>query len=130
MNEPPWVALIDDDEAIRRSLARLLRSARIHAVAFSSAEEFLGRLSGSEPACLVLDVQLGAGLNGFELRQRLECTGRSVPIIFMTGQLGGSFAPAPATDPVQDILLKPFEAEEVLTRVRRHIWASSGTTPS
>ena len=46
-----WVSVIDDDESLRAAVVLLLRSAGIHARAFGSAEEFLGRADGPEPKC-------------------------------------------------------------------------------
>lgn len=124
MCEPSWVAIIDDDESVRTSLARLLRCAGIAAVAIDSAETFLDRSAGSEPACILLDVHLGAGLNGLEFRERLRSTGRSLPIVFMTGMPEGPLPRALSEDGAVDVLCKPFEADDVLARVRRHVYGA------
>src|SRR6187431_157724 len=76
-----WVAIVDDDESIRRSLARVFRINGIAARTFASAEEFLNFCCDDEPRCLVLDVQLG-GMTGFELKDRLHANGRTAPIVF------------------------------------------------
>ena len=78
-----WVAIVDDDESIRRSLARIFRINGISARTFASAEDFLSFCSDDEPRCLVLDVQLG-GMSGFELKDRLYANGRTAPIIFLS----------------------------------------------
>jgi len=77
------VAVVDDDELMRRSTRRLLRSAGLRAEAFASAEEFL--LSGlvAETACLVLDLRM-PGTNGLQLQQHLIETSNPVPIIFLS----------------------------------------------
>ena len=84
MREQPWVSVIDDDASLRAALVLLLRSSGIHARGFASAEDFLGRADGLDPTCVLLDVHLGTGLTGYELKERLESEGRPLPIIFMT----------------------------------------------
>ena len=130
MNERQWVAVIDDDESVRTSLSRILGCADIEASGFGSGEEFLLRADGSEPTCLVLDIHLGSGLNGFELKERLEAEGRAPPIIFMTGHadipLPERWKPGGAVD----CLRKPFATEELLSRVRCHLRAALNGSPA
>jgi FixJ family two-component response regulator len=79
-----YVAVVDDDENICRSFARLLRAAGLQAVTYDSAESFLADKKHPEFGCLVLDIQLG-GMSGIELAQQLTATGqRKPPIIFIT----------------------------------------------
>ena len=123
MSEQPWVSVIDDDESLRAAVVLLLRSAGIHARGFGSAEEFLGRADGPEPTCAVLDVQLGTGLNGYELKERLESEGRALPIIFMTAQSELPIRMSRDTDAVANCLRKPFGKDDLLARVRRMLGA-------
>lgn len=86
MDEPssaPCVAVVDDDESMCRSLARLLRASGIRSKLFSSAESFLQDQECPHFACLILDVHLG-GMSGIELQERLATTGSSTPVIFIT----------------------------------------------
>ena len=62
----PWVAVIDDHDSLRTSLVRALRLEGIKAHGFESAEGYLDRDPRSEPACLVLDMQLPK-MSGHEL---------------------------------------------------------------
>jgi FixJ family two-component response regulator len=78
-----YVAVVDDDENICRSFARLLRAAGLQAVTYDSAESFLADKKHPEFGCLVLDIQLG-GISGIELAQQLTATGQRTPIIFVT----------------------------------------------
>ena len=54
----PWVAVVDDEEPVCRSLLRLLRSAGIKARGFYSGVEFLDSLALSKPICVILDVNM------------------------------------------------------------------------
>ena len=78
-----YVAVIDDDESLGRSLGRLLRASGIEAITFVSAEAFLADTKQPRFDCLVLDVQLG-GMSGISLAQRLVAEGGHPPFIFIT----------------------------------------------
>jgi FixJ family two-component response regulator len=78
----PLVFVVDDDDSVRRALARLLRSAGHCVELFASATEFLTHANlSTRPACLVLDIAL-PDVNGLQLQREL---GASIPIIFITG---------------------------------------------
>jgi FixJ family two-component response regulator len=80
---PIYVAVVDDDESLCRSLGRLLRAANIQPVTYASAEAFLADDKHPKFDCLVLDIHLG-GMSGIELGQRLVAEGRRAPFIFIT----------------------------------------------
>jgi FixJ family two-component response regulator len=75
------VAIVDDDESIRRALGRLLGAAGYNIALFPSAEAFLD--ADTRPDCLVLDVRL-PGVSGIELERRLRILDVRVPIVFIT----------------------------------------------
>src|SRR5690349_14778072 len=123
MSEQQWVSVVDDDESLRTALVRLLRSVGIHARGFGSAEEFLGRADGPEPACALLDIHLGTGMNGYELKEQLESEGRAPPIVFMTAHAELPMRMLQDPDAVANCLRKPFDKDELLARVRRVLGA-------
>jgi FixJ family two-component response regulator len=75
------VAIIDDDESLRRALERVFRAAGYDVALFASAEEFLD--ADNRPDCLILDVKL-PGISGVELERRLRILDVRVPILFIT----------------------------------------------
>lgn len=77
------VAIIDDDQSVRKSLSRLLHVMQMETVGYSSAEAFIGDPNRVQFDCLLLDVQLG-GMTGLELQQHLKAEQYPVPIIFIT----------------------------------------------
>jgi FixJ family two-component response regulator len=79
-----YVAIIDDDESLSRSLGRFLRASGIQATAYASAEAFLAGSERSRFDCLIIDVQLGGGMTGLDLSQRLAASGSTIPVIFNT----------------------------------------------
>jgi FixJ family two-component response regulator len=74
----PIIAIVDDDDSVRRSLLRLVQSAGYAAEGFASARSFLDWLRQGRAACLLLDVHMSE-MSGFDLQDRL-----AVPIIFIT----------------------------------------------
>jgi FixJ family two-component response regulator len=81
---PLHVAVVDDDQSVRRSFSRLLRAAGMRAFPYGSAEAFLTDTGQPPFDCLVLDVRLG-GMSGIELAHCLAATGGGAPVIFVTG---------------------------------------------
>ena len=78
-----YVAVVDDDENVCRSFARLLRAAGMQAITYLSAEAFLADLKHPQFDCLVLDVQL-TGMSGLELQRHLTGKAPAAPVIFIT----------------------------------------------
>ncbi len=82
-NLQQFVFIVDDDESVRRSMKRLLRSAGFQAETFASAQEFLDADRSYEGACVVADVMM-PGLGGLDLRERLAGMGSTIPVILVT----------------------------------------------
>jgi FixJ family two-component response regulator len=120
VSERQTVVVVDDDDDLRKALARLLRGHGYEVKAFDSAEAFLAEQEPSAPACLVLDVSL-PDLDGLGLQCRLAETGRSCPIVFLTG-----FGDIPKSvraikAGAADFLTKPAKAEVLLPALRAAI---------
>ena len=85
MLEPaPFVAIVDDEEPIRKALVRLMRSAKLEAEAFSSGAAFLDSLARRRPDCLILDLHM-PGMTALHVLRRLQRSGVHVPTIVITG---------------------------------------------
>jgi len=80
----PVVFVVDDEEAVRKSLSRLLRTLGFDAEAFPSAESFLARYAGDDSACLLLDLRM-PGMSGLDLIDELRRRQSTLSIIVMTG---------------------------------------------
>lgn len=83
-NRRSFVAVVDDEESVRRALLRLLRAANLDAEAFASGEAFLESLDKFRPDCVVLDLQMPE-MNGLELQLRLAERGIRLPVVVITG---------------------------------------------
>ncbi|MGV3532293.1 MAG: response regulator transcription factor [Chthoniobacteraceae bacterium] len=108
------VAIVDDDESVRVSLARLLRSVRVQAETFSSADAFLDRDEHEGPSCVVLDLRM-PGLNGLDLQQTLGR--RETQIVFLTGHGDVPTCAQAMKAGAIDFLTKPVDADELLRAV-------------
>jgi FixJ family two-component response regulator len=78
-----YVGVVDDDESLRRALARLLRAAGMRPITYASAEAFRAAVKPPRFDCLVLDVHL-PGMSGLDLRNRLVAEGVATPVLFVT----------------------------------------------
>jgi len=77
------IYIIDDDAAVRDSLASLISTMEMNAKTFSSAEEFLAAFDPSRHGCVVTDVRM-LGMSGLDLQDHLSARGIEIPIIIVT----------------------------------------------
>ena len=80
----PLVAVVDDEESVRKALGRLLRSAGLDTVAYPSGDEFLETVSELKPDCVVLDLHMPK-VDGFRVQSWLSRVGLGIPVIVITG---------------------------------------------
>src|SRR6201997_1254936 len=112
----PSVLVIDDDPEFRDSVARLLRTVRLHTRQFSSVSEFLKADPSEGPTCLVLDVRM-PGRSGLELQRDLAAATRQVPIIFITAHADVPMTVQAMKGGAIEFLTKPFRDQELLDAV-------------
>lgn len=112
------VFVIDDDEAVRKSLKRLLSSADYDSEAFKSAGDFLSRPPHSGPSCLLVDVQM-PGLNGLALQDSLIQRRREEQLVFITGHGDIPMCAQAMKAGAVDFLPKPFKPNDLLKCVDR-----------
>jgi len=112
------IFVIDDDESVRKSLRRLLKSADYQAEAFESASDFLERAPWPGAACVIVDVQM-PGLNGIEFQKALIDRRRPEQLIFITGYGNIPMCAEAMKAGAVDFLPKPFKPRELLKCVER-----------
>jgi len=113
----PTVFVVDDDDAIRRSIQWLLQSVHLTSVMHASAQDFLSQYSPAQPGCLVLDVRM-PGMSGLELLDHLQAEHIDIPVIMMTGHGDIPMAVRALKRGVLDFLQKPFNNQEMLDRIQ------------
>jgi FixJ family two-component response regulator len=111
------VFVVDDDEAVRKAISRLLRSAGIAAAVFASPKEFLAQYNPATPGCLLLDMAM-PDLDGLQLQTALNEKGCILPIIFLTGHGDVSKSVQAMKQGAFDFLSKPAKDKDLLTAVR------------
>jgi len=114
------VFVVDDDEAVRKAVSRLLRSAGIAAAVFASPREFLAQYNPATPGCLVLDMAM-PDINGLQLQTALTEKGCILPIIFLTGHGDVSKSVQAMKHGAFDFFSKPVKEKDLLPAVRAAI---------
>ena len=116
----PVIFIVDDDPSVRKSLARLIRSAGYTVETFASAQEFLAREPSVGPCCLVLDVRM-PGVTGLDLQRTLASALHRIPIVFMTGHGDIPMSVTAMKTGAVDFLTKPFDGKDLLGAVQRAV---------
>jgi two-component system response regulator FixJ len=111
------VHVVDDDAAVRDSLAFLLDSAGLAVQTYDSATQFLAAATGLGAGCVLTDVRM-PDLDGLALQRRLTEAGVTLPVIVMTGHGDIPIAVAALKAGAVDFLEKPFDDERLIVAVR------------
>jgi two-component system, LuxR family, response regulator FixJ len=114
------VYLVDDEFAVRDSLALLIESTGQTVRSFRSAEGFLNNYDPKQPGCLLLDVRMPS-MSGLELQDELLRREISIPIIFISGHAGIPDSAKAFRAGAVDFLEKPFDNEILLERIEEAI---------
>ena len=112
------IYIVDDDEAYRKSIVRLLKSFGYFAESFSSAQSFLDSVPVDYKAGLVILDLCMPGMNGFELQDKLKKLRSELKIIFVTAYP----KPGDRDHAIQagaiGFLQKPFQEESLLELIK------------
>ena len=118
------VYVIDDDESVRRSLLRLLRSANLIGEAFPSAEEFLNQPRQCKNACLLVDLRM-PGISGFGLQESLLSQGVDIPVIVISASDDAKTRERARELGAVVFFRKPVDDQALLDAI---LWAITGNT--
>jgi FixJ family two-component response regulator len=110
------VFIVDDDVAVRDSLALLLGLKGYRTAIFSSAEDFLAAYRKDWRGCLVLDIKM-SGMTGLELQAQLTSQGIELPIVIITGHGDAASARSALKSGAVDFLEKPPDEEQLVAAV-------------
>jgi two-component system response regulator FixJ len=117
MPNDPVVHVVDDDEAMRQSLAFLLDSARLKVRTYESAVAFLDRIGAAEPGCVITDVRM-PDVSGIDLLRRLKQLEVPLPVIMITGHGDVPLAVEAMKLGAVEFLEKPFDDDVLLAAVK------------
>lgn len=110
------VHLVDDDEAIRRSVGFMLKTSGYHVRTYESGVDLLKAASNLEPGCILLDIRM-PGMDGLEAQAALRDRGITLPVIIMTGHGDVSLAVQAMRAGAVDFIEKPFEKAVLLSAI-------------
>lgn len=111
------VHVVDDDLAVRQSLAFLLASDGLAVRLHESASAFLENVEGSASGCVVTDVRM-PGIDGIEFLRRLKARGSLLPVIVMTGHADVPMAVEAMKEGAIDFIEKPFDDDLLIATIR------------
>jgi FixJ family two-component response regulator len=118
MSAKPLIHIVDDDEAMRDSLAWLLDGDRYAVHTYASGEDFLERHAPGRPACVILDIRM-PGISGVEVHERLVRRGAATPVIFVTGHGDVPMAVEAIKRGAFDFIEKPFSETKLMAVISR-----------
>ena len=111
------VHIVDDDEAVRQSLAFLLSSTGLAVRVYDSATSFLAGLASVKGGCLITDMRM-PDMTGLELLHQLRAKACGLPAIVITGHGDVALAVEAMKAGAVDFIEKPFDQEAILTAVK------------
>ena len=107
------VFVVDDDAAVRDSLALLVQSVGLEVEIYPTAQDFLDAYRPDRPGCLITDIRM-PGMSGLELQERLAADGVPIPVIVLTGHGDVPAAVRALKSGAVDFVEKPFNPQELL----------------
>ena len=117
MNDKTVIHVIDDDAAMRNSLAFLLDVNGFQPQVYESADAFLGAADRAALDCVISDIRM-PGLNGIELVRKLKGEGSACPVILITGHGDVALAVEAMKAGAVDFIEKPFDDAALLGAIR------------
>lgn len=117
MSDKPVIHVVDDDPAIRDSLAFLLDVNGFQSKTYESANAFLANVAIDAPACVVSDIRM-PGMNGIELVRELKTKGAACPVVLITGHGDVALAVEAMKAGAVDFIEKPFDDQALLGAIR------------
>ena len=110
------VHLVDDDEAIRRSVGFMLKTSGFNVRTYDSGLQLIKAAAGLETGCILLDIRM-PGMDGLEVQKALRDKGVTLPVIIRTGHGDVSLAVQAMKAGAVDFIEKPFEKAVLLSGI-------------
>ncbi|MES2496574.1 MAG: response regulator [Pseudomonadota bacterium] len=111
------VHIVDDDPAVRHTIATILRAAGFSPHQYATADELLGTIDSLEPGCIITDVNM-PGLSGIELLLSLKESGVELPVIVISGQADIPMAVEAIKAGAVEFLEKPLHSDTLRAAVQ------------
>ncbi len=120
------VHLVDDEEAVRRSVGFMLRASGFEVIAYPSGVAFLAAAGKAAPGCVLLDIRMPE-IDGLEVQRILAERGMPFPVVVLTGHGDITLSVRAIKAGAVDFLEKPFEKAAML-RAIEEAFAHLGST--
>lgn len=120
----PTVYIVDDDSAIRDSLALMIEQEDLGVLAFDCAEAFLAACSVTSYGCVIIDIRM-PGMDGMQLQEEMTRRGILLPVVFLTGHGDIPMSVRAIKSGAQDFLTKPVTRDKLLASVRSALKSGS-----
>jgi FixJ family two-component response regulator len=114
------IAIVDDEESVRKAIIRVLQAAGFAARAYASGTEFLKSWHFDRPECLILDLQM-PDLSGTEVQQSLRTAGARFPIVIITAHDSPGLREECINAGAIEYLSKPLDIRALVEAVSRVI---------
>lgn len=112
------IAIVDDDDSVRRALRRLMVSLSFQPIDYSSGEAFLSSLETCVPACVLLDLHM-PGRNGLQVLEAMRLRAIKVPTVVITANLQPEMRDLCLEAGAVAYLRKPLERDLVFSTIQR-----------
>jgi FixJ family two-component response regulator len=116
----PLIAVVDDEESVRRALGRMLSASNFETLPFASGQEFLDSLTGRRPDCVILDYQM-PGLTGRDVQRHMARAQIMLPIIVVTAHDQPELREQCLADGAIAYLAKPLQRDRLVAVIQRAI---------
>jgi FixJ family two-component response regulator len=120
----PTVYIVDDDSAIRDSLALMIEQEELNVSTFDCAEAFLATCSETSYGCAIIDIRM-PGMDGMQLQEEMTRRGILLPIVFLTGHGDIPMSVRAIKSGAQDFLTKPVTRDKLVSSVRSALKSGS-----
>jgi two-component system response regulator FixJ len=102
------VHVVDDEEAIRRSIGFMLKTSGFAVHSYSSGDDFLAAVKSAEVGCVLMDIRM-PGMDGLEVHEEMRRRGITLPVVVLTGHGDVNLAVRAIKGGAIDFIEKPFE---------------------
>ena len=112
----PYVAIVDDEEPVRKALKRLLRASGLDAESYASGKDFLEASALREPDCVLLDLHMPR-MSGLHVLRALQAARRALPVVIITAHDAPETREQCLAAGATAYLRKPFEECELIDTI-------------
>jgi FixJ family two-component response regulator len=119
----PLIAIVDDEESVRKALSRLIRAAGFSVETYSSGADFLRTVEARPPHCVLLDLRMPQ-VSGFDVQRALKQANAQVPVVIITGDDSAESRADALRQGAKAYLRKPVDDAMLLDAIQTAIRSS------